>query len=154
MRRTIDCSRGSIWPHSGTGCSTTNKQQQKRRIYNSKNATQCSQCFIHGELTSSTYWFDQGLVQGICSFGYIYLPDLQHSSFWYILVQQDECVYRLKTKVWFKPKFPNDSNFKSCSRKRASIRSHPNSPLISNRVNVSIKGPILLKFQFSCDSLC
>ena len=52
------------------------------------------------------------------------------------------------TKLYFKPKFPNDPNFKSCSMKRSSIRLHPNDPLISNRVNVSRKAPLLLKFQF------
>ena len=52
------------------------------------------------------------------------------------------------TKLYFKPKFPNDPNFKSCSLKQASIRMHPNYHPISNRVNVSRKAPLLLKFQF------
>ena len=75
-----------------------------------------------------------------------------HKCSW-VIMNAHLCSWVLN-KVYFKPKFPNDPNFKSCSFKQVSIWMHLNYPPISNRVNVSRKAPLLLKFQFWCDSLC
>ena len=41
----------------------------------------------------------------------------------------NDLIFIPHSPVHFKPKFPNNSNFKFCSMKRSIIRLHPNSPL-------------------------
>ena len=55
------------------------------------------------------------------------------------------------SKVYFKPKFPNDSNLESCSMKQSIIRLHPNSPPPQKKIWLMSPDKFLYNQNFSFD---